>query len=130
MKKRVNRRKVSRYGKARMNERRYVYAEMGASSLPPDEEAELTEFCERNGIRRSKYGDSFYFTLQGKRYRISNHSTEISNSWSRNLNGKQIRRPYHSRRDNTVSIIAPRSRVKAIYEELSRTNKCSGTETD
>ena len=107
----------TKYWKARAAERRYL-ASRPVEPWTSEQEAELSAFCAAEGIRRSRNGDSFYFSAQGKQYRISNHSEEISNAWGKNLNGKRIRGSYHSPKSRTVSILAPKSKVKEIYSRV------------
>ena len=40
---------------------------------------EIENFCAKNGIHSSLSNDSYYFTVDGINYRISNHSVEASN---------------------------------------------------
>jgi hypothetical protein len=115
---RVRKTNQTKYWKARAEERRYLASRQSAEPWTPEQEAELSAFCAAEGIRRSQNGDSFYFSAQGKQYRISNHSEEISNAWGKNLNGKRIRGSYHPRKSRTVSILAPKSRVKEIYSRI------------
>lgn len=37
---------------------------------------EIDSFCSKNVIVQSKSSDSYYFHLNGKYYRVSNHSVE------------------------------------------------------
>lgn len=41
---------------------------------------EIEDFCNKNGIDRSLRNDSYYFMLNGKNYRVSNHTIEASNA--------------------------------------------------
>ena len=41
---------------------------------------EIEDFCNKNGIDRSVRNDSYYFMLNGKNYRVSNHTIEASNA--------------------------------------------------
>ena len=41
---------------------------------------EIREFCDDNCISYSNSMDSFYFTIGGQHYRVSNHSVESSNA--------------------------------------------------
>jgi hypothetical protein len=67
--------------------------------------AEIEDFVKANGITQSYNGDSYYFTLNGTNYRVSNHSPESS--------------PYHDGRDkNTVYIYASKTRIIDIYNDL------------
>ena len=66
---------------------------------------EIDEFCQLNRISQSATNDSYYFELNGKKYRVSNHSPESS--------------LYHDGRDDDVVYIhASKSRVIEIYNNL------------
>lgn len=67
----------------------------------------VTEFCNENNITASKSNDSYYFTLNGKNYRVSNHTIEK-------------RELYHDtkRDNNTVYIHAGKTRIIDIYNDL------------
>lgn len=113
-------RKRNRYRRARLEERRYLSAQGKLDSLLHPEPSDLNEFCRQNGIRRSKSGDSFYFEIRGKLYRVSNHTQQYSNECSWSLNGKRLRHNYHPKGgDGEVTIIAPRSQLKQIYRKLN-----------
>ncbi len=77
-------------------------------------------FCASHGIRRSKNGDSYYFELNGRRYRVSNHSVEASNRGAYDSYGRQTRRLYHpdGREDDMVYIHASKTRIEQIYIDL------------
>lgn len=81
----------------------------------------VTEFCNENNIQTSKNNDSYYFTLNGKNYRVSNHTIERSNSAAFDTDtGFQKRELYHdTKRDNsTVYIHAGKTRIIDIYNDL------------
>jgi hypothetical protein len=65
-------------------------------------------FCGDHAIEQSRSGDSYYFTLNGIQYRVSNHSVESS------------RPEYHpnGREADTVYIHASKTRVVEIYTDL------------
>lgn len=66
---------------------------------------EIRSFCSENGIYQSRSGDSYYFSLNGVSYRVSNHSVESS--------------PYHNGRiDGEVYIHASKTRIIDIYNDL------------
>ncbi len=73
---------------------------------------EIEQFCSENGISNSYSNDSYYFTLNGTSYRVSNHSVESS---YKNSGGK-----YHQdgRNDETVYIHASKKRIMEIYTNL------------
>lgn len=79
---------------------------------------EIEEFCRQNGIHKSK--SSYYFTHDGKNYRVSNHSIEASNRCAFDEFGNQIREKYHSdkRDDDTVYIHASVTRIMQIYTDI------------
>lgn len=39
---------------------------------------EIEKFCEDNGIDSSLMQDSYYFTIDGQKYRVSNHTVAAS----------------------------------------------------
>ena len=89
---------------------------------------EIRQFCLDNNIEHSNTMDSYYFTLNGKAYRISNHSVEASNARAYDdLTGEQIREEYHKggRDKDTVYIHASKTRIMEIYSDLK-----SGYELD
>ena len=91
---------------------------------------EIDNFCHEHGISKSISSDSYYFTLDGKNYRVSNHTIESSNRHAFNEFGEQIRQVYHSagRLDNTVYITAGKTRIIDIYNDLAagHTLDCRG----
>ena len=67
---------------------------------------EIESFCIEHGISASTSRDSYYFRLNGKAYRVSNHSVESS--------------PYHDgREEGTVYIHASKTRIIEIYNNLA-----------
>lgn len=82
---------------------------------------EINDFCNKNNITTSKSNDSYYFTLNGKNYRVSNHTIEKSNKSAFDTDtGFQKRELYHDtkRDDNTVYIHAGKTRIIEIYNDL------------
>ena len=81
---------------------------------------EIELFCEENGIDKSVSSDSYYFTLNGIYYRVSNHTIELSNSKAYNYYGEQVRELYHpfGRDKDTVYITASKTRIIQIYNDL------------
>ena len=68
---------------------------------------EVEAFCREHGISASRTNDSYYFTLNGQGYRVSNHSVESS--------------PYHNGRDaDTIYIHAGKTRIIEIYTNLAK----------
>lgn len=89
----------------------------------------VTEFCNENNITASKSNDSYYFTLNGRNYRVSNHTIERSNSAAFDTDtGFQKRELYHDtkRDDNTVYIHAGKTRIIEIYNNLKDDYKLDG----
>lgn len=81
---------------------------------------EIEDFCAAHGISASASNDSYYFELDGRKYRVSNHSIESSNRRAFNANGEQIREKYHEdeREDDVIYIHASKTRIIEIYEKL------------
>lgn len=80
---------------------------------------EISEYCLEHGIGSSRSMDSFYFSIGGQDYRVSNHTIAQSN---RNAyrNGEQIREKYHEdeEREDTVYITASKTRLIEIHQAL------------
>lgn len=89
---------------------------------------EIEDFCDRNGISASSSKDSYYFTLNGVNYRVSNHSVELSNNRMFNDYGEKIRDSYHpnGREKDTVYIHASKTRIIDIYTDLKNNIKLDG----
>ncbi len=89
---------------------------------------EISEFCAKNGIQQSRNGDSYYFTIKGKNYRVSNHSVEASNAHAYNWLGEQSRDLYHpgGRKDDVIYIHASKTRIMDIYNDLKSGKKLDG----
>lgn len=85
----------------------------------------IREFCNANGIDHSLSMDSYYFVLNGKRYRVSNHTIEASNRAAYDEFGNKLREEYHNPEDNIVCITAGKTRIEQIYKDLA-----SGHELD
>lgn len=83
---------------------------------------EIREFCDDNCIRYSNSMDSFYFTISGQHYRVSNHSVESSNTGAYDWKGNKVRDFYHKngREDDTIYIHAGKTRIKDIYLDLKQ----------
>ncbi len=89
---------------------------------------ELEEFLnEHADISASASRDSFYFTHNGTKYRVSNHSIESSNRKAYNWMGEQVREKYHAdqRDEETRYIHASKTRLIEIYNRIM-----SGIEVD
>lgn len=81
--------------------------------------AEIDAFCADNGISASLSKDSYYFTLNGKRYRVSNHTINTSNRAAFNELGEQVREVYHDEPDDElICITASKLRIIDIYNAL------------
>lgn len=81
---------------------------------------EIDEFCKLNNIEKSMSSDSYYFSIDGQKYRVSNHSIETSNARAFNENGDKTRDFYHpdKRESDTVYIHASKTRIIEIYTNL------------
>lgn len=81
---------------------------------------EIEIFCKENGIQASSSRDSYYFTINEKSYRVSNHSVETSNAHAYNDFGEQVRDVYHEngRKSDTIYIHAGKTRIIEIYNDL------------
>lgn len=81
---------------------------------------EIDKFCQENNINQSKSSDSYYFTLNGQEYRVSNHTIAASNAHAFNMFGEQIREKYHPEfeDDDVVYITAGKTRIIEIYNDL------------
>jgi hypothetical protein len=66
---------------------------------------EIDAFCEQNGISASRTQDSYYFTVNEVKYRVSNHSIRSST--------------YHEDNEpDVVHIHASKTRIMEIYNDL------------
>lgn len=79
----------------------------------------VEKFCEENHITMSN-SNSFYFTLNGLKYRVSSHSVEASNKTAYDELGRYVHPIYHEggRREDTVYINAGPKRLIEIYNDL------------
>ena len=87
---------------------------------------EIRNFCYENGISTSCSNDSYYFTIDDVRYRVSNHSIEASNRAAFDeLTGEQVRPLYHSenREKDVFYIHASKTRIIEIYNDLKAGKK-------
>lgn len=89
---------------------------------------EINEFCLEHGIIQSSNSDSFYFNLNGKKYRVSNHTIETSNKAAYDEFGNKIRDKYHSdkRDENVIYIHASKTRIIEIYNNIKEGYKIDG----
>lgn len=83
---------------------------------------EIETFCAENGIDKSRSGDSYYFMIDGQKYRVSNHTVEASNAHAYNEFGEYVREKYHpdGREDDVVYIHAGKTRIMDIYNDLKK----------
>ena len=81
---------------------------------------DIDMFCTENNIVQSCTSDSYYFTINGQKYRVSNHSTESSCYHSKGR--------YHAegRKDDTIYIHASKTRIIDIYKALQAGKKLDG----
>lgn len=81
---------------------------------------EIEAFCSAHGISHSRSNDSYYFTINGVNYRISNHTYAASDAGMYNAFGEKVRSSYHSADEinNTISIFASKTRLIEIYNDL------------
>ena len=89
---------------------------------------EIETFCKEHGIYQSQSGDSYYFTLNGIDYRVSNHTVEKSNEKAFDEDtGEQVRELYHPNgRGEGVYIHASKTRIIEIYTDLKNSYVLDG----
>ena len=81
---------------------------------------EIDEFCKQHNISKSSTSDSYYFSLNGKNYRVSNHTIKASNNHAFNELGEQIRPLYHDENEKIdVYITAGKTRLIEIYNNIA-----------
>ena len=90
--------------------------------------SEIDEFCHVNGISQSRTSDSYYFEINGQKYRVSNHSVEASNASAYDWTGEQVREKYHEngREYDVIYIHASKTRIIEIYGNLKAGLKLDG----
>ena len=98
---------------------RYKFSKTKAREFAEQMSA-IEDFCAENGISKSRTSDSYYFILNGKNYRVSNHTIASSNAHAFNEFGEQIREKYHGDEEdkNTIYITAGKTRIIDIYNDL------------
>ena len=86
---------------------------------------EIEDFCRVHGISASMSNDSYYFSLNGQNYRVSNHTIKASNRGAYDWLGNQIRPLYHDVEadKNLICITAGKTRIIQIYNDLSAGRK-------
>jgi hypothetical protein len=90
---------------------------------------EIEDFCNQNSIIASKNNDSYYFTINGINYRVSNHTIEASNKAAFDIDTGMYKRDlYHEtkRKDDTVYIHAGKTRIIDIYNNLKAGYELNG----
>lgn len=90
---------------------------------------EIEDFCAAHDISASLSKDSYYFTVDGIHYRVSNHSVEASNRAAfDDFTGEQKRELYHEcdREANTIYIHASKTRIIEIYSDITAGYKLDG----
>lgn len=107
--------------------RKWIPSKTAARQFAQEMDA-IRSFCAENGISMSASGDSYYFTVNGQKYRVSNHSVEASNAHARNDLGEKLREVYHEggRKDDTIYIHAGKTRIIEIYTALVAGKKLDG----
>lgn len=89
----------------------------------------IDDFCRENNISKSANSDSYYFEINGQKYRVSNHSVESSNRGAyEEGTHEQIRELYHpeGREKDTIYIHAGKTRIMEIYENLKAGKELNG----
>jgi len=84
---------------------------------------------EHADVSASRSRDSFYFTVNGTQYRVSNHSIEASNAKAYDeFTGEQIREKYHGdcRGNGTRYIHASKTRLIEIYNAIKDGKQIDG----
>ena len=86
---------------------------------------EIDKFCDENNISQSSTSDSYYFTLNGQKYRVSNHTVDASNRGAYDEIYGQKRNLYHpnGEEDDTIYITASKTRIIDIYNNLKAGKK-------
>ena len=92
---------------------------------------EITDFCREHGICKSSTSDSYYFSLNGKRYRVSNHTIAASDKGMYRpdpVTGVpiKVRESYHPEEDDTICITASKTRIIDIYNDLANGYELDG----
>lgn len=74
----------------------------------------IVVFCNENGIIYSSTMDSYYFTVNGQQYRVSNHSVESSTKY------------HNGRKPDVIYIHASKTRIIDIYTALQHGKHLDG----
>lgn len=89
----------------------------------------IDDFCSKNNISKSANSDSYYFEINGQKYRVSNHFVESSNRGAyEEGTHEQVRELYHpeGREKDTIYIHAGKTRIMEIYENLKAGKELDG----
>jgi len=62
--------------------------------------------------------DSYYFNINGKNVRVSNHTIDASDRGMYDRNGDKVRDSYHSNCNYDICITASKLRLPEIYNDL------------
>ena len=86
---------------------------------------EIDKFCAENDIKQSATSDSYYFTINGQKYRVSNHTVATSNRGAFDEINGQKRDLYHpnGEEEDTIYITAGKTRIIDIYNNLKAGKK-------
>ena len=80
---------------------------------------EIRDYCDSHGIDYSRSMDSYYFTIRGERYRVSNHTQAASDRGMYSWDGTKLRDSYHTTRfDREHEITAGKTRIISIHQAL------------
>lgn len=78
----------------------------------------VQSYCDNNSISYSSSMDSFYFSFNGLKYRISNHTIAKSNAGAFDEYGNQIREKYHNSDNEMICIFAGKTRLIEIHQKI------------
>ena len=79
----------------------------------------IRNYCDENGIDYSCSMDSFYFSINGEEYRVSNHTQAASDRGMYSWDGTKLRDSYHETRyDRDHEITASKTRIIDIHQAL------------
>ena len=87
---------------------------------------EIDDFCNENNIVQSSSSDSYYFEINGQKYRVSNHTVDASNRGAYDeLTGSNKRELYHpnGEEDDTIYKKKKKTRIMDIYNNLKAGKK-------
>lgn len=86
----------------------------------------IDEFCRANRISKSASSDSYYFELNGRNYRVSNHTIAASDRGMYSFTGEQVRDSYHRDSEDLICITAGKTRIIEIYNALKAGKELDG----